>query len=107
MITRNIDYGDCLAGCIEENRLDSLLPLLFSAWPKAMLPPFRVPYPSQPLTTPLSSLGHLLGEAGAPFELTRLLRDIGRGASGIGTAALVFEGFYDIGTIGRCAVVCN
>jgi RHS repeat-associated protein len=107
VITRHIDYGECLGSCIEENRLDNLLPLLFSAWPKSMLPPFRVPYPSQPLTTPLSSLGHLLGEAGAPFELTRLLREIGRGASGVGTAAVVFEGFYDIGTIGRCAVVCN
>jgi RHS repeat-associated protein len=98
-------WTDCYAQCVENNRLDNLFPLLISAVPKSILPPFRVVEPSQRLTTPLSSAGHLLRKV-AP-QLAEDLRGIGRSFSRVGTPLLVFEGFYDWGIIGSCAELCH
>jgi RHS repeat-associated protein len=98
-------WTDCYAQCVENNRFDNFFPLLISAVPKRILPPFRVVAPSQPLTTPLSSSGHVLRNV-AP-ELAADLRGIGRSFSKVGTPLLVFEGFYDWGVLGSCAELCH
>jgi hypothetical protein len=40
--------AQCWASCVEQRRLDSLLPLAFTAVPKRIVPPFRIVYESQP-----------------------------------------------------------
>ncbi|HSN11211.1 MAG TPA: RHS domain-containing protein [Propionibacteriaceae bacterium] len=97
-----LSYDACLMRCIEKNRLDYWQVIPFSALPKRLLPPFRVPYPSQPLTTLPSVAQHYL-----PDFFGNGLRTFGRWVSPVATVGLVFEGFYDIGTIGNCAVTCG
>jgi RHS repeat-associated protein len=96
----NKTWTECYAQCVENHRLDSLLPVLVSALPKRILPPFRVVESSQRLTTVGSTIAHYVPGA-------RVLRGAGRFASRIGTPALVFEGFYDWGILGSCAELCQ
>jgi RHS repeat-associated protein len=99
----NKTWTDCYAQCIENNRLDSLLPLLGSALPKRLLPPFRVVTPTQPLTTIPSTVAHYTPNA----RLAGGLRGAGRLASRVATPLVVFEGFYDWGLLGSCAELCH
>ena len=99
----NKSWSECYAQCIENNRLDNLLPLLGSALPKRFLPPFRVPYSSQPLTTLPSVVAHYVPNA----RVADALRGTGRVVSRVATPALVFEGFYDLGLLGSCAELCH
>lgn len=110
----------CLASCVEENRfdLDKVTATLVSAFAGAPIPKTatelkrgganRNPNISKN-TTRLSRAGlnarakYGKGAAGT----SKALRVTGRVASAVALPLLVFEGFYDIGTIGRCAVVCN
>jgi RHS repeat-associated protein len=97
-------WTDCYAQCVENNRFDNLWPLLTSALPKRILPPFRVPYSEQPLTTVPSVIGHYLPARLSP--VAKVLRIGGRLASHIATPFLVFEGFYDWGLLVSCAELC-
>jgi hypothetical protein len=95
------DTFNCVARCIDQNKFDwgLLLPaLLTSAYPKWMLPPFRVPYLKQPITT-LPSVAVHYGVQGA--------RALGRILSVVGTPLLIGEGFIDIGVIGMCGYTCG
>ena len=95
-------WTDCWQKCVEKYRLDSVLPLAFSAVPKR--PFFRVPKKSQPITTPLSGIAHCCRKWP---KIAKPMRAAGRGLSRIGTPLAIFEGFYDIGTMLRCAIVCG
>ncbi len=98
-------WNECYAQCIENNRFDSLLPILGSGLPKRFLPPFRVPYPEQPLTTIPSVVAHYLPETlSGPANV---LRAGGRVVSHVATPFLIFEGFYDWGLLGSCAELCH
>ena len=98
----NRAFDDCFGKCIENWRLDSLVPPLFSALPKRFLPPFRVVYKEQALTNILSSAGGMVGgRAGVVARAT------GRMVSPIATALAVFEGYYDLAIIGECAAACK
>lgn len=99
----NKSWSECYAQCIENHRLDNLLPILGSALPKRFLPPFRVPYSSQPLTTLPSVAAHYVPNASAASAL----RWAGRAVSRVATPVLVFEGFYDLGLLGSCAELCH
>jgi RHS repeat-associated protein len=101
----NKTWSECWGQCIENHRLDNLIPFAISAVPKRILPPFRVVASSQRLTTPLSSLGHFL--RGVAPETAEILRGAGRGLSYVGTPLLIGEGFYDWGIIGSCAELCH
>jgi RHS repeat-associated protein len=97
-------FFECWAKCIERRRYAFPFPLLMPI-PKGLVPPFRVPKSSQPYTTPLSVLQHLLGDL-AP-ELGIGLRDLGRILSPIGTVGTLGEGFYDWYVIIDCAKKCK
>lgn len=99
----NKTWTDCYAQCIENHRLDNLLPVLGSALPKRLLPPFRVVTPSQPLTTIPSTVAHYIPSA----RIAGGLRGAGRLVSRVATPALVFEGFYDWGLLASCADLCQ
>ncbi len=93
-----ITYSACLMRCIDKYKLDYWEVIPFSALPKSLLPPFRVPYPSQPLTTIGSTVQHYTGVP---------LRTGGRFLSRIATPLTLFEGFYDLTIIGECALWCK
>ena len=97
-------WSDCWGDCIEARRLDYWQVIPFSAFPKRILPPFRVPRPTDPLTSIPSSLGHLLG--GRSSAVGSALRTGGRFASNIATPLTVFEGFFDATTVIACAGEC-
>jgi len=99
----NKTWTDCYAQCVENHRLDSLLPILGSALPKRLLPPFRVVAPAQPLTTIPSTIAHYTPSA----RIAGGLRGAGRLVSRVATPVLVFEGFYDWGLLGSCAELCH
>jgi hypothetical protein len=101
----NKAFDDCWGKCIENWRLDWKTPPVFSALPKRFLPPFRVPYPEQPLTNVLSSVGRLLG--GRSSAVGSALRGAGRIISPVATTLTVCEGFYDLTIIGECATACK
>jgi RHS repeat-associated protein len=74
-------FGDsfnmCFSICLDRENarvINYVLPV--APVPKACLPPFRTPIPSQPFTTPLSSLAHVLGGRANPFS--SFLRGTGR-----------------------------
>lgn len=96
-------WTECYAQCVENHRLDSLLPVLGSALPKRLLPPFRVVAPSQPLTTITSSFAHYISNP----RIAGILRTAGRNVSRVATPVLIFEGFYDWGILGSCAELCH
>lgn len=98
-------FSDCWGDCIERWRLTSLLPLGASTFPKRWLPPFRVPYPEQPYTNILSSLGMAVG--GRASAVGSAIRTVGRIANPVANAALVFEGFWDLTIITECAASCR
>jgi RHS repeat-associated protein len=83
--------GTCVAKCVETRRFDNLLIPALSAMPKRLLPPFRVPVPSQPLTTLPSTLAHYLG--GRTTAIGSGLRGLGRVASKVATPLTIAEGF--------------
>jgi RHS repeat-associated protein len=97
-------WADCWGKCIEKNRFDWWELLAASAWPKILLPPWRVIYREQPLTTPASSLAHLMRRM-VP-QLAKGLRTVGRFASRIATPLVIVEGFYNWGVIAGCAAKC-
>lgn len=97
-------WSDCWGDCIEARRWDWWEVIPFSALPKRMLPPFRVPRPDQPLTTVPSSVAHLLG--GGSSRAGAALRSAGRFVSRFATPVVVFEGFYDGTTVLYCAGQC-
>src|SRR5205085_12053824 len=98
-------WTDCYAQCVENHRLDSLLPLLGSALPKRLLPPFRVVSSGQTTTTLPSVGAHVIRNA-LP-RTASVLRGVGRGASRVATPLSVFEGFYDWGILASCADLCQ
>jgi RHS repeat-associated protein len=96
-------WTECYAQCIENHRFDNLVPVLFSALPKRLLPPFRVVSSRQPVTTIPSVIAHYVSDE----ALAAGLRSAGRFASRIATPILIFEGFYDLGLLGSCAELCH
>ena len=101
----NKPWSQCWGDCLAARRLDYWKVIPFSALPKRILPPFRVPRPNNPLTSIPSSLGHLLG--GRSTALGSALRTAGRYLSRIATPVTVFEGFYDAATIVTCTSECS
>jgi len=105
-------YGNCFANCVEKERFNiwavfgtSAATLGWGTMPKtaAELRGFAPKEKLNPYTGQLSRWAGRFGYKG--------LRDFGRTFAGraLGSATtglLIFEGFYDIGAIGRCAVVC-
>ena len=106
-------FFDCFASCVEKERFNlgavagsAAGALGFGTMPKtpSELRGFGVPKDKlNPYTCQPSRLAGRMGWRG--------LRDFGRSNLGKGLGALstglvVFEGFYDIGAIGRCAAVC-
>jgi hypothetical protein len=80
---------------------------LGSAVPKALVPPFRVIYPSDPLTNPLSVGAHAINRifAGseAAEEIASGLRSAGRVISPVATPLTLGEGAWDWGALVYCA----
>ena len=113
-------FFDCFANCIQKERFDPYATLGglvgalgFGSMPKVgrELITFRGTPKNPDITGEISRWGGRIGRLLKKPGLTREIRDIGRSVAGkaIGAAAtgfLVFEGFYDIGAIGRCAEVC-
>jgi len=99
------DFGDCWGDCIKRWRLDNLWPLTATTLPKRVLPPFRVVDRSQPFTTLMSSVGHMLG--GSRSVVGRAMRATGRMLNPIADVATVFEGFWDLTIITECAGSCK
>jgi RHS repeat-associated protein len=97
-------WDACWSDCIEAGRLDYWQVIPFSAFPKRILPPFRVPNPNSPLTTIPSSIGHLVG--GRTSSVGSVLRTSGRFLSRVATPLTVFEGFYDLTTVIACVGKC-
>jgi len=100
-------WADCWGDCIRLHRWDwtpRWIPL-FSAVPKPLVPPFRVIYPTQRLTTLTSSAVHLMG--GGSSAAGSLARGAGRVASKIATPITIAEGFWDWGVIIYCAEKCR
>jgi hypothetical protein len=83
-------YGDC----VRERRADPLaaLSILGSALPKRLVPPFRVPDPRSPFTTPASVGAHYVR------------RQLGRAISRIAAPLTVAEGLYDWYALVRCGI---
>jgi len=99
-------WFECWAKCIERRRFELPFPLI-SAWPKELLPPFRVVDPKDRLTNPLSSLMYLMRDI-LPEDLRLFLRhEIGRPLSYIGTPLTLGEGFWDWYVIIDCAKKCR
>jgi RHS repeat-associated protein len=100
-----VEYGRC----VRENRLDYWQLIAGSAVPKRIVPPFRVPNPRQPLTTPASVAAHGVNRAfpqsAGARNVARGLRGGGRVVSKIATPLTIIEGFYDIGVLGYCGFV--
>jgi hypothetical protein len=97
-------WFECWAKSIERRRWDWPIPLL-SALPKRLLPPFRVPYPNQPLTTLPSVLAHYLQDLAS--DLSMALREGGGAMSRIATPLTLLEGGYDWYVIIDCAIKCK
>jgi RHS repeat-associated protein len=99
-------WFECWAKCIERRTPYSPSPApAVSAWPKRLLPPFRVADPRDRLTTPLSSLAFKLRRI-APGVAVRL-RAAGRVLSWLGTPLLLLEGAYDWYVLIDCAAECG
>jgi RHS repeat-associated protein len=97
-----VEYGRC----VRENRLDYWQIIAGSAVPKRAVPPFRVPNPRQPLTTPASVAAHgvtrAFPQSAVARNLARGLRGGGRVVSRVATPLTIAEGLYDIGVLGYC-----
>jgi RHS repeat-associated protein len=98
-------YNNCWAECVEGSSFTNAAPVLFSAWPKRFLPPWRVPVAEQPLTTPISSVVNQCG--GGANAAGRALRGFGRLASRVATPLTVFEGFYNWSAMTQCGIKCS
>jgi RHS repeat-associated protein len=107
-------YSMCMANCIEKERFDLVGTAcsLVGAFGFGTMP--KMPRELRGLGVPKEDLNPYTGQPSRWARRTgiRGLRDFGRSAAGKAagaatTAAVVFEGFYDIGTIGRCSVVCG
>jgi hypothetical protein len=101
----SLSWSSCWGDCIREHRLDWWELIAGSAIPKRLVPPFRVPNPNQPLTTPASVVAHHIRRA-AP-SIARGLRAAGRLVSKVATPLTIIEGFYDWGVIGWCGFECK
>jgi uncharacterized protein RhaS with RHS repeats len=120
-------YSECLATCVEKERFNmgavlgtAASTLGFGTLPKTATEIAKggtVGTPENPEVTGQLSrwagrLGRAFGGKGARSGGFGWMRDLGRtkvfkfGLGPLATGALVFEGFYDIGAIGRCSVVC-
>ena len=96
---------DCYAKCIEKRRWDLWKYLTpFTPVPKKYVPPFRVPYPNQPWTTPYSVGLYGAGKAGIPKSITGPLR---RGGRVIAPAVLILDGAHDWYLLIDCALECK
>jgi RHS repeat-associated protein len=118
-----LKYQDCVADCIVENRLDLLATLgtLVGALGGVELPKTEKEKKKavtgkktkvSDKTTRLSRLGLKITKKWGtknPYarHASKGVRGIGRILYWGALPLLVFEGFYDIGTIGRCLVVCD
>ncbi len=103
-------WSNCWSNCIIKNRfhpIDTLVTSLGSAYPKKMLPPFRIVRQKQRLTTISSSIGGFFRKSEKWPDLTDKMRSFGRGMSRIATPLFIFEGVYDIGVIAYCAKKCK
>jgi hypothetical protein len=105
----NFDFGQ-FADQIEENRFDlgATLGTLFATEAIGTMP--KTPSELRGLGVPKSELNPITSQLSRWSDRLdmRPLRTFGRSAAGVAastaaTAALVFEGFYDIGTIGKAA----
>jgi hypothetical protein len=92
------EYGEC----VRENRADPAAALiaLGSSVPKRIVPPFRVPYPSQPYTTPASVGAHYI--RGISPRAAGALRAGGRAVSKLATPLTMAEGIFDWGVLAYC-----
>lgn len=101
------DENEPYSDCVRKHRpaiASQLAALGTSAWPKKWLPPGRVVKQSQRLTTPASSLGHVLHKnLGAPRGLKNGLRVGGRVASVVGTPLLLWDGLKSWKALIDCA----
>ena len=113
-------YGDCVANCIEKERfnLGTVLGTLGGFFGVGTVPKTATEIAKgralgamkNPTTT--SQLSRWVGRLGGRGAGFGWIRDLGRTTAGtalgtIATGAVVFEGYYDIGTIFRCSVVCG
>jgi RHS repeat-associated protein len=107
----NPQYEQCVADCIEKNRLDwaALAAAAGSELPKKMLPPFRVVNQNQRTTTVSSELSHAINRMTKPRKtgFSKGLRTFGRGLSRFATSLFLAEGAYDWGVILYCADKCR
>jgi RHS repeat-associated protein len=92
-------YGDC----VREYRADpaAAVVALGSALPKRLVPPFRVPYSSQPYTTPASVAAHYV--RGVSPGTAAALRTGGRAVSKVATPLTIGEGLWDWVALTWCA----
>ena len=104
------DYQHCVASCIEENRFDlgKVITTFNIANPllnAAVGDTGRVGIGGTPphATTWQHKLGSLIWRSIKNPFFSHVGKIVGRAA----IVATVFEGFYDVGTIGRCLVVCK
>ena len=116
LVCCNHSYSDCLAACIEKERFDLTAVLgtavstlgFGSPMPKSPGELRGLGGPATPYTSQPSRWAGRLGGRPGGFGW---LRDFGRSAAGrilgrLSLGALIFEGYYDLGAIGRCSVVC-
>ncbi len=99
-----VDYSRC----VRKNRINAGAVVFGSAFPKRLLPPFRVPKATDPLTNPGRALvGSPLKRAFPNSAVARsasgAVRAGGRAVSFVATPATVFVGYYNIGTLANCA----
>lgn len=102
-------WAECFGPCVERRAAAFWQFIMFSAVPKRVVPPFRVPSPSSPMTTPLSVLSHYTRASRTVFALqvSRAMRQFGRAASRFATPLVIVEGLYDWYVISRCAFACQ
>jgi len=95
----------CYANCIENRRWDLWKYLVpFTPVPKKYVPPYRVPVPSQPWTTPYSVGLYGAGRAGVPKSITGPLR---RGGRFVAPTVLIVDGAHDWYLLVDCALECK
>ena len=111
----NHDYSGCLANCIEKERFDlsavlgtAVSTLGFGTMPKTPSELKSLGGPPNPYTSqPSRWAGRLGGRSGGFGWLRSFGRSpVGRLLGPLSTGALVFEGYYDLGAMIRCSVVC-
>jgi hypothetical protein len=92
-------FNACWAQCVDPVSPTQLGTIPLSSFPKRLLPPFRVPKSTQPLTTFLSELEHYVPRLQG-------LRGVGRTLSPIATPLVITEGALDWTLMFRCSMDC-